>query len=535
MMDEKTLKKRRVNWLYAAVFAVVAVGCYAVLRYAFPTGDDLFYGRWTHMGFAAYWQQLWQHYFLANGRTMVHAIDVLLLASDATIAVAQAFIAALLGGIAAGLLRLGGVRGLQQCGAAALLVSGVFLLPPLLTRQSVYWITGAMNYVFPMAVLVVYWLLLRRSLAQGRHWAATALCGLVASVTVEQIGMMAFGVTVLLLFTHRVVQKKKLLKWAWLALALTFVGMASVCFAPSMFYRSGITAHPNGTGLELVRYNVRALRYTFLFGDVVYPIHLLAMTAVPCALFYRAAKKRSVADGIMGALSAAVFAAWFWLPDHMPDLPRIADDVPAQVQNAALLVLAGYLLCMLYAAVRQARDGAPTALYAWILAVGSQVMMLVSPTVGPRTLLCAVFMLLLAAVCLTREIALPYVLVAGCVLGWHWGQAWVAAVAVIALALWLLRKKHAAVPAAAAVLCCLPLLWCAWTMLDQTHDGYRANAAVNAQNRAAIAAYDGTGVLALRRLPEEEYAWVMPYHNDYYDLYFKTYYGLPRETEITWQ
>ena len=174
-------------------------------------------------------------------------------------------------------------------------------------------------------------------------------------------------------------------------------------------------------------------------------------------------------------------------------------------------------------------------LFALILGVGSQVMMLVSPTVGPRTMLCCVGMLLLFAACLLCEAPYLYLLGAGAILAWHWGQAWAAAVIVAAGVLWLLRKYFPARAACAAV-CCVPLLFCAWTALKDQHDGYQQNAAIDASNRAAVASYSGGGdTLTLRKFTDDLYGWVMPYHNDYYDAYYKEYYGLPREVELIWE
>ncbi len=63
-----------------------------------------------------------------------------------------------------------------------------------------------------------------------------------------------------------------------------------------------------------------------------------------------------------------------------------------------------------------------TPLFALILGVGSQVMMLVSPTVGPRTMLCGAVMLLLLTACLMRESAVSVHLLGAGSIAWHWGQ-----------------------------------------------------------------------------------------------------------------
>ena len=72
-------------------------------------------------------------------------------------------------------------------------------------------------------------------------------------------------------------------------------------------------------------------------------------------------------------------------------------------------------------------------------------------------------------------------------------------------------------------------------MLNDQHDGYQENAAVDAANRAAIAAYSGEDSLVLHKLAADLYGWVLPYHNTYYDAYYKEFYGLPREVEMIWE
>jgi len=83
--------------------------------------------------------------------------------------------------------------------------------------------------------------------------------------------------------------------------------------------------------------------------------------------------------------------------------------------------------------------------------------------------------------------------------------------------------------------CCVPLLFCAHVVMDRNYTNYGRNAAVNAANRATIAAYTGEGSLTLHKFPVDLYSWVMPYHNPYYNPYFNLYYGLPQETVIVWE
>lgn len=156
-------------WIYLGVFFLVTAGCYAVLHYVVPMGDDLMYGRWGRLGIGGLLERMAQHYQTANGRSLVHILDSILLGSDLRIAIARVFVAALLGTVALNLTRLAADGNWKiACAAAVLSACGIFLLPAGLTRQSVYWITGAMNYVFPLALLLEYWVLLRAALAGRR-------------------------------------------------------------------------------------------------------------------------------------------------------------------------------------------------------------------------------------------------------------------------------------------------------------------------------------------------------------------------------
>ena len=532
-MREK-LKRRGGMLCRIGTFLTVFLGCFAVLHFVTPSGDDFFYGRWGNLGPAEFLGQIAQHYMRANGRNLVHMIDGVLLGSDLRIGLARVFIALLLGSIALNGLRLSDTKDHRTPALAAFWICGLFLLPIYLTRQGVYWITGAMNYVLPLALFMEYWVLLRDSMAEKRGWRATVVFAVLTGLTTEQISVMAVGLPVLMLLRRLMIEKKKLPRAVWWALGLAFAGMVSVVAAPGNFFRASITAPPvEGGALAMVRFNVMNLRRSFLFGDTLYPIHFIVMLAVPAYLFARALRQKKWTHGVAALAGTAVFAVWLKLPQWDKSVLSYGEVAP-QVERAFLAVLVGYLLVTLYASIAAARQKDWTPLFAWVLGVGSQVMMLVSPTVGSRTMLCFVGAFLLMAACLIREAPYLYLLVAGCMLGWHWGYALMAAVFAIAAALWLFRK-YCPARRLAAVLCCVPLLFCGWLMLKDTFDGFRLNALYDAQNRARIAAYDGGETLTLRKLPKELYGWVMPYHNDYYDVYFKEYYGLPRKTELIWE
>ena len=85
-----------------------------------------------------------------------------------------------------------------------------------------------------------------------------------------------------------------------------------------------------------------------------------------------------------------------------------------------------------------------------------------------------------------------------------------------------------------AALAIVPILLSSLLIWKDTYVHTAQNAAVYRENLAAIAEYSGTGELVQRKLPAEDYIWVMPYHNSYYDPYYNIFYDLPGGTKITW-
>ena len=78
-------------------------------------------------------------------------------------------------------------------------------------RQSVYWITGSFNYVYPLFMLFWYWhVLLKYSNEnfKGNKLFFTSILSFFASATVEQGGMMVFGLTTIF-FLYKIFINKK--------------------------------------------------------------------------------------------------------------------------------------------------------------------------------------------------------------------------------------------------------------------------------------------------------------------------------------
>lgn|GEM_PF-2210006 len=414
----------------ALFFAAALALCARVYLY----GDDFFYATFTGRGPGYLLRRMIEHYQLANGRVAAHLLAAAFLSMDLWVWRA----ANSLGLAACAWLcsRVATPQGCPRWPGVMIAASLLLLIDISVARQSIYWLDGSCNYLYPLLMLLTYWLALRRFLARAAGSPLLPVLAFLASATTEQGGMMAFGLTLLLLAHYRLVQGGRLRLRQGAIVLCSLLGLLTVVCAPGVFHRIAMTESPVNGGLwQLAAYNLR-LQGASLF---------------------------SPATGL------------FWL----------------------LMLAAGIGYAAARAGKRGWRDVAfdPTMPAALLLGLGSQAVMLVSPVYGPRVLLS---FLVMAVVFIIRAAS-----------RFSGGRAY--------------RLLLAALIIAAA---------CNWYGL---YRGYGENAVVYRDNMAAIGEYrEEEGALLQRQLPGESYGWVMPYHNGYYDAYYKLCFDLPAATRIIW-
>lgn len=211
-----------------AVLAVMLALCAGVYKY----GDDFFYSVFTTGDLSYFLTRHAQHYLLANGRVVVHLLATALLGVDMWVwRVLNALCLTACVALAAGseFLKEKKLFGLWAA-AGVLLLTG-----PAVARQSLLWLTGACNYVYPALMLLIYWRLMESGSSAVRR--ALPVTALLASATNEQGGLMCFGLTLLfiaerLIFSRR--DGKKPAAVHYISLALTLCGFLTVVLAPGL-------------------------------------------------------------------------------------------------------------------------------------------------------------------------------------------------------------------------------------------------------------------------------------------------------------
>jgi len=519
------------------VWIVLFAGLVVVHRCVYVYGDDFAYAYWGRVPLGDFIQRQIVHYQRANGRVIAHLLVFFFLKSDFTIELWRILNPLLLTGIAYFGHRLATKDNRHEFQSAVLWASAICLLHIDMTRQSVYWLTGSFNYVYPVFMLLLFWFVLRRATMTGKGWKLAAALSLVTAASVEQAGMMCLGLCLIVIIESRIICKQAIRPAMWVTAALALAGVATVVCAPGVLFRAGMEQAPvEGGLLALVRYNAVYQGKIFLFSKHMLPYQLLAQGATIWYLYRskKAGRGRHV-QSVMAAFAGLTGCIWLWTV--------IAYTLPGKPIPSSLLTLCaavGMGLCSLYAGwLYYRREKDITALAALVLGFGSQFMLLVSPAFGPRTQFCGVIMLSLFAVRLISSGRRGCVAGYGVALAVLSGQPLLALPGVAALVCFAPGGRAVRGTAAKAIRACgcLTLILTALYSLNTTRAGFLGNAAIHRENVRVIqsAAESGAPQITLYRYPNESYRWAMPYDNPYYDVYFKGFYGIDEGVEIVWE
>ncbi len=491
-MEKKKPDLRRIS--LTVLFFTVFFLAFFVMRKVPLMGDDLFYHTFTELSPEAFWQEHLAHYKEANGRAIVHILVTLFLLMPPLVwqVVNALFVAAILT-MAAALLPTEA----ERTALLPVLLGALFFvaLKPDLTRETLYWLTGSFNYVYPLVLLfALFHVLYKKDLPKRR--VLLPLLAFFAAATMEQTAMMTLGLLVLYLLDAWLLQKKRPAFVEILAGVLALCGALSVFVAPATFVR--YTLETDVGFLETFKNQLPLIVYWLLTRSYTVPFVLLffATSGVfllchrkdgkPFWLFPLAALGDGV--GILCVLRLSKTLSSVFTPEIL---------VGAGLAVTACLFSS---VCILWLLLTRRPKGYGTAATALILAGGSQIMMAASPVFGARNLFFGVCMLFFFTA--------------------H-------------LIVYSFDTKPRRILWTALL---LVLLLIALPNYVRTYQGYQTNFAIAQQNEARIEAYlsTPTEVLTLEKNKYEECAWSPPYGSDYHLWYYKRHYHLPADTVIQW-
>ncbi|WP_113672676.1 DUF6056 family protein [Vallitalea guaymasensis] len=525
-------------------FIVTAIVNFNVRLY----GDDFFYACFTRIDFDYFITRHLDHYMRANGRAIVHLFVTVFLGIN------QYFWAICNSLMLAGIVFFGakicmGMEVKEKKSligySAVIMAVTIFFLDPNLTRQSVYWLTGSFNYVYPIFMLLVYWYLLSRSTYSNKMRWYVPIIGFLAAATVEQASVMTFGLTLLMLLEKRIIRKNKINKMEILTLIIVALGMLSVICSPAVFLRASIEDSPVEGFLPLIKHNLIKQGDYFMFSKIMLPYHMLAIVASFGVIGkygksisdkYRWTKNLAVILGVSACIGLLLQTLTGKVLNYYGMLGRFGIEA---------FIGLGYLYTLIYAGILIYKNKFITnnalPIIAVILGFGAQFMMIISPVFGPRNLVYPIFMLALYSACIIPRLnKFGISAICGCLSCIVFNLPWLLPIPITAYMLVTANKgkynkvKYKKLGIATGY---LTVALVSLTILIPTIKGYADNAVVydkNIQEAKKFIEENKEGPIYQKKLPKETYGWVMPYHNSYYSSYYDLYLGFDKDYEVNW-
>lgn len=198
---------------HIAVFALFVAFAAVTMSFTVAYGDDYYYGSFFYEGFSHFVDENIFHYMKTNGRALVHLLDELLLAGGQMVAwrifgtlciAAVTLLSALIGAKAYR-------NGIDTEEFRIALVVSCLLFASIsldIARQSIYWATGALNYLYPILLLLLLFYLVKRGEEKWRCGAAVPVLAFFCAFSTEQCSAGAIAV-VAYAFILRIKAKKK--------------------------------------------------------------------------------------------------------------------------------------------------------------------------------------------------------------------------------------------------------------------------------------------------------------------------------------
>lgn len=506
-MNKTNEKKRDLRFFLELSFFVALL--YGISSCVFLNGDDFMYATFAQNGIL---KNIADYYITGNGRFWINIADSVLLWFDR-----YAFIVLLPWVVVAFIVLL--AKNIQRIMSGCsdrnkeknLIRVGMVLftcLDVMCLRETVFWITGMMNYLFPATLFLFGYLLFQKSRAgeiKGLYVVGYYLVCILASSSVDQYALMFVGMMTLH-HGYDIIKKKHINLYEWIVYMLALVSLASLLFAPATFVR----IEDQGAEMPPFLHNVWTLFHQCTISQVASPF--VAMLSLSLVLFSCKSKKDSVI--IESAIAAVVL------------------NLSGLVNNA-LLGIAALFAVALWVAFRLLISKTKLKEHIWFLffvGIGSQVMLLISAVWGFRCMLSLYVVYMLVIGCLLYN-ADPkdrnYILTVGVLTAIHPVAAIVFCAVIVLKNLFVrnltIESSFAAIISCAALISLLGVLI-----------GYAQNVPVYRKNLDSTHAQED-GKIVIKQLPNETYSWYFVPFGEFHEDYFRMLHGISEDIEIIYE
>lgn len=451
-------------------------------------GDDYYFLSFAKCNLSQYILKLVTHYKLDNGRIIVHMLDTICLKFP--IVVWSVINSLMLTGICYLVSKIASNDNSQKMRVNfSIIFALIALLDIAVTNQSVYWITGSFNYVYPIFMLLVYWNFLNKIDFGKKYFILAIIFGFLASASVEQVGMMAFGLTLLTLFAkmegiNKFFNKNKKLL---VLLFVTLVGLLTVILAPSQLIR--LNSNPEIDTLERIENNLYFITYEFTGTKAILPYVLLFNLAI---FIYSLTEKEKNRMNI--------FVCIFSFINLIVNLYLIKTGTYTwlTLKNIVIItiIFITYLFNIIWFGIKTEKNFFSKPVITAILLGGSQIMMIISPIIGGRNLLAGLFMFMLLICLVIDKIDLKAT------------QAYIITAVLIIFGILLSLN---------------------------TAGKYYENKLVEEKNIQVIneERNNSNNIIVLKKPKNSDYCWSLPCNSTFHEMWYKEHYGIV--SELCWE
>lgn len=529
---------KRLHWLPLLLFSLWQA---RIIRSLALFGDDYYYASFFSRGVGYFLSENVRHYTEVNGRAFVHLLDELLLWRGTMTAwkifasVSLLLIAALTAFIASDTHR-GSLRSeaLRTALPVSCLLLSLFSVE--ISRQTLYWATGFMNYVFPVLLTLLLFYMLERALDTEKFSPILIPLAFFASCTTEQNSFASLCI-LLYAIVRRLLKKRKIPKTLIAALVLSLAGVALLFAAPGNAIRT--TYYAEFYALPFTeRVSENASRLLSLIFEETGAASALALffAAFACGAVSRLKGKLRVIFPVVNGIASVSLIVFTYMGNagEAYDLVVIVSSLAVYMSDLILLAVFFF----------RGRGKYAVTFFFTLMAALLQAAMLVSPEMGPRTVAVSVFFL---AVSTTRIVACdknkPFVFIVLAAVSAFFvplgNLSTVMFILLFACGIFFTacRKKKPACSFFALSLAVLML-----ASLNTTLCGYKENTGVHRENAQRVSEYrdalcsgEEPPALELSVLPNKVYKYTMPYDSEYHMYWFKIMNGLDTETEIIYK
>lgn len=486
--------KKNFHYIIFALFLGIE---FAIIAQVTFYGDDYYYMTFFDDGFRGFLALNAAHYTEVNGRAVVHLICELILADRSLWAFRIVTAAAvgttvyLVAFIASGCKRDDRRFPFLLCTSCVLFA----LVDVGMANQTVYWITGAANYFYPLPVMLFYYTVYKKFATTNTLPNYAPVAAFFASVMIEQCAFASLIITGLIIYTC-VLNKKKIDICLTFTVLLSVVGFCVLFFAPGNSVRQ--TYYPEFYSLPLykrITSNIAPLASLVMSKKGAAGALIAFMISSGAISLTRRYKLRiSVAVlNFVAALFTTLYAYVF--------------TVPAFGVVAAVLTAAALVMNVIYA-FAEFLCGERDSLFFSLTPIVLQAAMLISPIYGPRTVLCSVVLL--------------FVPTAKNIVGvFSSGFA---------------NHKNHARPAAATALVAAGILIFVLSVFPMLI-GYVQNRKIQMYNMENIAQCkeNSENSVVIFYLPDGDCKYTMPYDSTYHEYWYRIAFGIGDDVEMKYE